>query len=101
MEEKDELENFESYIGNKTESLWEQVNPANGSDEQYRKGLEEMCKFYNFIFGKKKNNKIRNEDIKQHYNVYVYRVYPYPPDTKNKIDKNYCIKQLPTLFSHS
>ena len=84
MEEKDELGNFESFIDKKTESLWKQVNPVNGSDEQYKKGYEEMCKFYNFIFGKKKTKKIYDEDIKQHYNVYVYRDYPYPPGTKNK-----------------
>jgi len=28
----------------------------------------------------------REEQIKQHYNVYVYRVMPYPPNTKDKKD---------------
>ena len=91
MEGKNKLGNFESFIDKNIEPLWGQVNPVNGSDEQYRKGFEEICKFHDFIFGKteiifgkKKNNKIRDEDMKQHYNVYVYRVYPYPPGTKNK-----------------
>ncbi len=78
------MDNFEKFVDNSAELYWKPKNPANGSDEQITESLEEICKFFNFIIGKKKTKKINYEEIKQYYNVYVYQELPYPPCTKNK-----------------
>lgn len=41
-------------------------------------------KFINKLFDK--NSVVSEEEIKNHYNVYVYQVLPFPPKKKDKIE---------------
>jgi hypothetical protein len=78
---KDNLESKEGLNPVDDSILFKKTNPSNGSDEQFKRGFEEMKKFFDFISGKKKTKNIINKEEKDYYNVYVYQEQPYPPDS--------------------
>ena len=48
--------------------------------------LEAAMKLLEDMMGENKTKIITEEQIKQHYNVYVYQILPYPPKTKDEKD---------------
>jgi hypothetical protein len=80
-------------ILDKREAWKEECKKIFGRDHFFprtdKEKLEAMMECCSRIMGKKKT-KITEEQIKQYYNVYVYQVLPYPPNSKNS--------KLPTFF---
>ncbi len=66
--------------------------PSENSEEE--KGREDyfrifkIMEHYKDLFGliKRKKSKEEEEEIQEYYNVSVYRVLPYPPNTKDEKD---------------
>lgn len=74
-------------ILDKKEAWRERYKRLTGKDHFFprtdKEKLEAMMELCDDIMGKDKT-KITEEQIKQHYNVYVSNVLPYPPKTKDK-----------------